>query len=80
MSPPVRTTCPAPIWGSGSSPPSALQCAGGLLGKRVDAFFRALGQLSAVRVLERFQEDPGRLIQHVEKELIQSDELDGAAT
>ncbi len=50
------------------------------MGKRVDAFFRALGQLSAVRVLERFQEDPGRLIQHVEKELIQSDELDGAAT
>ncbi|MHC4263734.1 MAG: DUF6339 family protein [Planctomycetota bacterium] len=52
---------------------------GELSDKRVDAFFKALGQLSAVRVLERFQDDPGRLIQQVEEELIQSEELDESA-
>lgn len=53
---------------------------GNLSDKRVDSFFKALGQLSAVRVLERFQDDPGRLIEQVEEELRQSEELDGGAT
>lgn len=52
---------------------------GELSDKRVDAFFKALGQLSAVRVLERFQDDPGQLIGQVEEELVQSEELDGTA-
>ncbi len=52
---------------------------GELSDKRVDAFFKALGQLSAVRILERFQDDPGRLIQQVEEEVVQSEGLDGTA-
>lgn len=37
--------------------------------KRVDEFFKALGQISAVRVLDRFEESPDVLIRLVEDEL-----------